>query len=77
VSARKILYAYVDETGDRGVSAKSSRFFAMSGLIMPAEKDAAMRAAIDRCRARFEVPSGKALHFKDHVKTYPIRGAGS
>lgn len=72
-ASRELLYAYVDETGDRGVSVKSSPFFAMSGLIVAAEDDHRMRAAIDSCRRAFDVPSGKALHWKDHVKVYPRR----
>jgi hypothetical protein len=68
-----MLYAYIDETGDRGVSVKSSPFFAMSGLVMATEEDPLMRAAVQHCRAAFKIPHGKALHWKDHVKTYPRR----
>jgi hypothetical protein len=70
---QELLYAYVDETGDRGVSAKSSPFFAMAGLVMTAEDDPEMRAAVEHCRRKLDLPGGKALHWKDHVKTYARR----
>jgi Protein of unknown function (DUF3800) len=67
------LYAYVDETGDRGSTGKSSRFFAMSAVIVPKETVSAMRSMVDTCRNKLGVPAGKALHWKDHAKTFPRR----
>ncbi len=73
VSKRPLLCAYVDETGDRGVSAKSSQFFAMAGLVVAAEDEHRVRTAAADLRRAFSVPQGKGLHWKDHVKVYPRR----
>lgn len=67
------LYAYVDETGDRGVSSKSSRFFAMAAVVVPSESEGGLRTAIAALRSKFGIPLGKALHWIDHVKTYSRR----
>lgn len=73
VGSRQLLYAYVDETGDRGVSAKSSPFFAMAGFVIAAEDEHRMRTTAVELRQSFAIPRGKGLHWKDHVKVYPRR----
>jgi Protein of unknown function (DUF3800) len=65
------LFAYVDETGDRGTSAKSSRYFAMAGITVAGEDEAAMRAAIGVCRKT--LGTGTGLHWQEHIKTFPRR----
>ncbi|GAA1602984.1 DUF3800 domain-containing protein [Actinoplanes couchii] len=67
------LYAYVDETGDRGVSTKSSRFFSMAGVVVAAEKEPDMRSVVADLRTTFQIPTNKPLHWKDNVKVYPKR----
>jgi hypothetical protein len=68
-----LLRAYVDETGDRGHSAKSSPFFAFAAVLVADEDEAALRAVMSRLRRDFNVPPGKALHWNQHVKTYQRR----
>jgi hypothetical protein len=67
------LRAYIDETGDRGHSTSSSRFFAFAAVIVADEDEPALRAVMARLRSDLTVPPGKALHWKDHVKTFSRR----
>ncbi|MEE4419577.1 DUF3800 domain-containing protein [Streptomyces bugieae] len=62
---------YVDETGDRGFGGKSSPFFAMTALMVPAEDDwnvrftaGGLRALIHQSRPDTTTP----LHWVDHFK---------
>lgn len=70
---RPILRAYIDETGDRGYSAKSSPFFAFAALVVADEADADMRATVSEIRRELKVPVGKALHWNEHIRSYPRR----
>ena len=70
---RRILRAYVDETGDRGSSGKSSDFFAFACALIADEDEDPLRAAVSQLRRDLKVPVGKALHWKDHVKTFSRR----
>lgn len=60
------LNVYVDETGDRGFSAKSSEFFAMTALLVPGEDDREVRFTAAGLRAL--VNTTKPLHWVDHFK---------
>jgi hypothetical protein len=68
-----LLRAYIDETGDRGHSAQSSPFFAFAAVLVVDEDEGALRAAMSQLRRDMKVPPGKALHWKDHVKTFSRR----
>lgn len=70
---RKLVRAYVDETGDRGSSGKSSPYFAFAAVVVADEDDPLLRAAVSRLRTDFKIPVGKALHWMEHVKTYARR----
>jgi hypothetical protein len=70
---RPLVRAYVDETGDRGLSSRSSRYFGMVAVVLADEDDAGMRHAIAECRRRLSVPANKPLHWTEHVKRYPRR----
>ncbi|MET9171212.1 DUF3800 domain-containing protein [Streptomyces misionensis] len=70
---RRLVRAYVDETGDRGISASASPYFSFAAVLIADEQEAAMRAAMSQLRRDLKVPPGKALHWKDHVKVYPRR----
>lgn len=70
---RRIVRAYVDETGDRGSSGKSSPFFAFACLLVADEEESTLRAAVSRLRRDLRVPAGRALHWKDHVKSFTRR----
>ena len=68
-----LLRAYADETGDRGHSAKSSPFFAFAAVLVTDEDEPALRAAMSGLRRDLGIPTGKALHWKDHVKAFGRR----
>jgi hypothetical protein len=70
---RPLLRAYIDETGDRGHSGKSSPFFAFAAVLVPDEDEPTLRTAMSRLRRDLSVPTGKALHWHEHVKTYQRR----
>lgn len=67
------MRAYIDETGDRGHSARSSPFFAFAAVMVADEGEPGLRSVMAGLRGDFTVPAGKALHWKDHVKTYSRR----
>lgn len=68
-----LIRAYVDETGDRGHGGVSSPFFAFAAVLVADEDEPGLRAAMSQLRRDLTVPAGKALHWKDHVKTYSRR----
>ncbi|MER6269284.1 DUF3800 domain-containing protein [Streptomyces sp900105755] len=70
---RQLVRAYVDETGDRGISASASPYFSFAAVLIADEQEAAMRAAMSQLRRDLKVPPGKALHWKDHVKVFSRR----
>jgi len=70
---RPLVRAYVDETGDRGTSAKASRYFAMVAIVVADEDEPMLRSAVRLCRTKLSVPAGKPLHWAEHVKRYPRR----
>lgn len=67
------LRAYVDETGDRGHTGGSSPFFAFAAVVVADKDEPDLRAAMSQLRRDFKVPTGKALHWKEHVKVYARR----
>lgn len=67
------LRAYIDETGDRGHSAKSSPFFAFSCVIVADEDEPRLRAAVSQLRRDFKTPAGTALHWNKHVRSFARR----
>src|SRR6266404_5208557 len=71
--SHRLLRAYIDETGDRGHSARSSPFFAFAAVLVADEGEPGLRSAVTRSRHDLAVPPGKALHWKDHVKAYSRR----
>lgn len=70
---RPLVRAYVDETGDRGLSSRASRYFGMVAVVVADEDDPVLRRAIRLCRQRLSVPVGKPLHWTEHVKRFPRR----
>lgn len=67
------VFVYIDETGDRGCSDKSSPIFGMAAIVVDAPGGLAMRTAVDRLRCDFKVPQGKVMSWKEHVKTHDRR----
>ncbi len=55
------------------MSGAASPFFAFAAVLVPDEIEPQLRAAMSRLRRDLKVPAGKALHWKDHVKTFSRR----
>lgn len=70
---RPLVRAYVDETGDRGLTSRASRYFGMIAVVVADEDDSELRRTIRVCRQRLAVPAGKPLHWTEHVKRFPRR----
>ena len=68
-----LLRAYIDETGDRGHSGKSSAFFAFAAVLVADEDEGDLRAVMPKLRRNLSVPAGKALHWNQYVKTFSRR----
>jgi hypothetical protein len=54
-----LLRAYIDETGDRGHTARSSPFFAFAAVLVADEDEAALRAAMSHLHRDLKVPPGE------------------
>lgn len=67
------VYVYVDETGDRGASPKSSPIFGMAAIIVDDGGAVATREAVKVLREDFKVPADRVMSWKDHVKTHDRR----
>ena len=70
---RPLLRAYVDETGDRGTTGKSSRYFAMAAIVISDDDEHQLRSIVQHCRAKFGVPANSHLHWVEHVKKFSRR----
>ncbi|MDJ0336443.1 DUF3800 domain-containing protein [Salinibacterium sp. G-O1] len=69
-----MLFAYIDETGDRGLDkGGSSPVFGMAALIVDDDSAEAVQAAVSRLRADFNVPANRVMSWKDHLKTHARR----
>lgn len=70
-----MLYAYIDETGDRGLVDKkgSSPVFGMSAIITTAESGKAVQEAIKHLRSEFKIPDDVVMSSKKNVKTHSRR----
>ncbi|MBM7504215.1 DUF3800 domain-containing protein [Agromyces aurantiacus] len=70
-----MLYAYIDETGDRGLAGKpgSSPIFGMAAILLTEESARAVRAAVKQLRVEFRVPDGVVMSWKEHLKTHARR----
>lgn len=67
------IFAYVDETGDRGTSATSSPVFGMAAVLVPEASTTDLRAAVLSLRADLAVPAGQVLSWKTNAKTHDRR----
>ncbi|MEP9417477.1 DUF3800 domain-containing protein [Gordonia sp. VNQ95] len=69
----KRLYAYIDETGDRGTNVGSSPIFGMAAVIVDDASARTLREAVKQLRSDFGVPDGKVMSWKEHVKNHDRR----
>lgn len=67
------LYAYIDETGDRGSNVGSSPIFGMAAVIVDEWSARRLQDAVKQLRSDFGVPDDKPMSWKDHVKTHDRR----
>ncbi|MFD4430151.1 DUF3800 domain-containing protein [Nocardia sp. NPDC058497] len=67
------VFAYIDETGDRGTSAGSSPLFGMAAVIVDESAGMALRQTVSQLRTDFGVPTGAVLSWKNHVKNHDRR----
>lgn len=67
------VFAYVDETGDRGTSATSSPVFGMAAILVPEGRTQDLRAAVALLRADLAVPVGNVLSWKAYAKSHDRR----
>lgn len=69
------LYAYIDETGDRGLpdKPKSSPIFGMAAVIVSDASAVDLRNAVTHLRGAFAVPDGEVMSWKSHLKNHERR----
>ncbi|WP_142093191.1 DUF3800 domain-containing protein [Propioniferax innocua] len=67
------IFAYVDETGDRGLSSKASPVFGMAAVMVDDDGAAELRQVVRDIRELFSVPEGTVMSWKRHVKTHDHR----
>jgi hypothetical protein len=72
--ARTTYRVYVDESGIRSHSPKSSDHFVMSAVMLPNSQEPRARAMLAGLRSDFKMPAGTVLSFKDlpHAKRVHI-----
>ncbi|MDI2032101.1 DUF3800 domain-containing protein [Saccharopolyspora sp. TS4A08] len=67
------VHAYIDETGDRGSSARSSPIFGMAAVVLDERGVGNVRRAISSLRQDFKVPGSAVMSWKHHLKTHDRR----
>lgn len=71
-----MVLAFVDETGDRGTSVKSSPYFAMAAVMFHEDAQQYVKDMIAGLKQDFDIPLDKPLHWahncKDHRKRLHI-----
>lgn len=66
---------YVDEAGDRGISAASSAHFVVSAIIVRDTADAIVRQELDALRVALGRKPGQALHFQKFSHSQRLKAA--
>ena len=69
----KTLLAFVDETGDRGHSRKSSEYFAMAAVVCPDNMQQKVKDCIAKIKTEFGVPLKVPLHWRKHCRLHEYR----
>jgi len=67
------LLAFVDETGDRGFSKKSSEYFAMAAVVFPASVQQKVKDCIAKIKIELGIPLKTALHWYKHCRLHETR----
>lgn len=67
------VFAYVDETGDRGAGATASPVFGMAAVLVREADAPGLRSAVQTLRSDFGVPATDVLSWKEHAKNHDRR----
>lgn len=67
------LWAYGDETGDRGLGPTASPIFGMAAILGDHDTMAGVRKVIRQLRADFNIPKGEVMSWKKYLKTHERR----
>lgn len=70
---RRLFRVYVDESGDRGRSPRSSKYFVLAAVVVPDSHDHEARLARDQLCATLGKPTETVLHFYENVKKHEQR----
>jgi hypothetical protein len=71
-----VLYRiYVDEAGDRGISAASSKYFVVSGVVVADEHDAAVRTERASLAQALGRQPGQVLHYRKLTHPQKVKAA--
>lgn len=75
MTTRPKVFAYIDETGDRGYGGKkgTSPVFGMAAVLVTEEGAIALQAAVAKLRDDFDIPDGEPMSWKRHVKNHSKR----
>jgi len=67
------LLAFIDETGDRGHSGKSSEYFAMAAVIFPVSAQQKVKDCIASIKTEYGIPLKTPLHWRKHCRIHETR----
>lgn len=67
------MWAYVDETGDRGSGPLASPVFGMAAVLVDDIGAVELRRAVQQLRTEFKVPAHKVMSWKEHAKNHDRR----
>ncbi|MFT8788199.1 MAG: hypothetical protein ABF806_06540 [Bifidobacterium psychraerophilum] len=65
-----MVFALVDETGDRGTSIKSSSYFAMATLMFHDSDQQYIKDMVAKLKQDFDIPLDKPLHWAHNCKDH-------
>ncbi|WP_156516457.1 DUF3800 domain-containing protein [Nocardia arizonensis] len=65
MAAGSRVWAYVDETGDRGSGPSASPVFGMAAVLVDDLGAVELRRAVQQLRTEFKVPANKVMSWKD------------
>jgi hypothetical protein len=69
----RLFRIYIDESGDRGWNAASSRYFVFAALIIEDTAEPGVRAARDQLCLDMGKPTKTVLHWSENIKAHPER----
>ena len=70
---KETLLAFIDETGDRGHSRKSSEYFAMAAVVFPVSVQQKVKDCIANLKTTMGIPLKTPLHWRKHCRMHETR----